>query len=82
VYCYRIPGAPEWYTVSSDVPTTVWMKQVVLGNVKLEPISEDNQLPQMNRRARQAAEREGALHLSNDTADEILGECARRMALE
>ena len=67
-----VPYAPMWYTPSTT-KVFVRMQHVLDGNVTLEPISEENQLPSnLDRATRREATAKGAVQIPDEDHDLLM----------
>jgi hypothetical protein len=78
-YFNKVPWANRWYT-PSEVETTVRLQQVLAPDLTLQPISEENKLP--NTCDRRKAEQLGAKRVSNRDHDLILDEISRSAIMD
>ena len=81
VYYNQVPFAWQWYTLL-DLKTKVQMKQVVVPDLILHPISEENKLPSKRVMQQRKATELGTKRIDDDDHDMILEEKACWMALE
>jgi hypothetical protein len=78
-YFNKVPRANRWYT-TSEVETTVRLQQVLAPDLTLQPISEENRLP--NSCDRRKAAQLGAKRVSNSDHHSILDEISRSAIMD
>ena len=78
-YFNRVPRAKQWYT-STEILTSVRMKQVVATDIELEPISITNKLPRTC--DVKNAKKQNAMRVSDAFHDAILEEIHKRDLLD
>ncbi|OEU12947.1 hypothetical protein FRACYDRAFT_243199 [Fragilariopsis cylindrus CCMP1102] len=80
-YLNEVPGGPQWWT-PSGLPVTTPLVNIVMGDVKMDPIEEGRNVPSSSHVSRRQCLEKEALRVKGDSHDYIFDEIFRRETLE
>ncbi|OEU07188.1 hypothetical protein FRACYDRAFT_251490 [Fragilariopsis cylindrus CCMP1102] len=80
-YLNEVPGGPQWWT-PSGLPVTTPLVNIVMGDVKMDPIEEGRNVPSSSHVSRRQCLEKEALRVKRDSHDYIFDEIFRRETLE